>query len=290
MKGLIAIPHVFSPREGSAYSSQDASKRDTKQGALLRSCLENLGRHGCKHWIHASLGKGAQVVNRRAVCNNGIELKVQLYTVADQSLAFSLPRMDGLEVIVTEVDNIADLPSYVSRAALSQASEYDIVCYIEDDILIEDADLFHKVEWMVNNTSTDYVFMPHRCEVMADRTDVILSGDPDGGRPDLFWDTGEVVEINWPTGYRQFYRATNPHSGCFFLTKMQAQKAYSYWESKNWIPDYVLGGPLEQAASGVLLPIFKVMKPVPADYRFLMVRHQDELWRRHMFESPLGGA
>ena len=22
--------------------------------------------------------------------------------------------------------------------------------------------------------------------------DVILSGDPDGGRPDLFWDTGEA--------------------------------------------------------------------------------------------------
>ena len=37
--------------------------------------------------------------------------------------------------------------------------------------------------------------------------------------------------------------------------------------------------------SGLLLPVLKLMKPVVEHYRFLMIRHQDELWKRHTFES-----
>ena len=35
----------------------------------------------------------------------------------------------------------------------------------------------------------------------------------------------------------------------------------------------------------MLLPVLRVMKPVPEHYRFLMVRHQDSLWKRHPFEA-----
>ena len=116
--------------------------------------------------------------------------------------------------------------------------------------------------------------------------DVILSGDPDGGRPDLFWDTGETLTIPWPLGDRRFYRATNPHSGCYFLSRRQAFAVKDFWIQKNWRPDWNLSGPLEQACSGMLLPVMRLMKPVPEHYRFLMVRHQDSLWKRHRFEAP----
>ena len=85
-------------------------------------------------------------------------------------------------------------------------------------------------------------------------------------------------------GDKTFYRATNPHSGCYFLTRSQAQQALNHWVQQNWTPRFVLSGPLEQAGSGLLLPIFKLMKPIPSDYRFLMIKHQDELWKRHPFE------
>ena len=127
--------------------------------------------------------------------------------------------------------------------------------------------------------------MPHRCEHIPDRGDVILSGDPDGGRPDLFWDTGETISIPWPLGNRRFYRATNPHSGCYFLSRNQALAVRDFWVQKNWRPDWNLSGPLEQACSGILLPVMRVMKPVPEHYRYLMVRHQDNLWKRHRFEE-----
>ena len=72
-----------------------------------------------------------------------------------------------------------------------------------------------------------YALTPYRCETIPEEGDVILSGDPDGGRPDLFWDTGEQIKFAWPTGDKIFYRATNPHSGCWFLSKNPAQSLSS---------------------------------------------------------------
>jgi hypothetical protein len=58
-----------------------------------------------------------------------------------------------------------------------------------------------------------------------------------------------------------------------------------FWQERQWHAAFQLSGPLEQAGSGLLLPVLKVMKPNPAYYRFLMVRHLDELWRRHPEEK-----
>jgi len=161
-----------------------------------------------------------------------------------------------------------------------------LVGYLEDDLLISDPEFFAKILSLDQNNDQNYAFLPHRCEHIPGRGDVILSGDPDGGRPDLFWDTGETINIPWPLGNRRFYRATNPHSGCYFLSRRQALAVRDFWVQKNWRPDWNLSGPLEQAGSGMLLPVMRVMKPVPEHYRFLMVRHQDNLWERHRFEAP----
>ena len=114
---------------------------------------------------------------------------------------------------------------------------------------------------------------------------MILSGDPDGGRRDLFWDTGESIDIEWPLGNINFYRATNPHSGCWFLSQAQALALTEYWRRREWKSSFQLSGPLEQAGSGILLPVFKIMKTNPKDYRFLMIKHEDSLWKRHPLES-----
>ena len=62
-------------------------------------------------------------------------------------------------------------------------------------------------------------------------------------------------------------------------------KVNKYWTDHRWIAPFQLSGPLEHAGSGVLLPVLKIMKPLPAHFRFLMVRHQDQLWQRHSFEQ-----
>jgi hypothetical protein len=284
MRVLLTMPHVFAPRKDSLYSSQTEAKRETKKKALEIATRHNLSRHHQRHWIHASLGKGRPVVTREMKTPMGIDLTIQLYTQTGASLSSHIEESEHLAIIATELSDLAQMPMYASRRLIEQAEDYDIVGYLEDDILIEDVEFFHKISYLVEQTNNGYAFMPHRCEEIQGRGDVILSGDPDGGRPDLFWDTGEQITIPWPLGDKKFYRATNPHSGCYFLTRSQAVALLHFWERRSWKADFQLSGPLEQAASGLLLPVFKIMKPMPEHYRFLMVRHQDKLWERHPFE------
>jgi hypothetical protein len=289
MRVLLAIPHVFAPREGSLYSSQTEAKRGVKQQALLEATAGNLGRHGTRHWIHASLGKGRPVVTRALDTSLGVDLTIQLYAPAGANLAATLPADPRLQWLDPEVEDYTLVPLVASRRLLEQSADYDLVGYLEDDLVIEDPQLFQKLLYLDHQSDGSYAFLPHRCERMELNGDVILSGDPDGGRPDLFWDTGERLAVPWPLGDVQFYRATNPHSGCYFLSRRQAAAVLDYWHTRNWQADFQLSGPLEQAGSGLLLPVLKVMKPIPDHYRFLMVRHQDELWRRHPIEQPQHG-
>ena len=64
------------------------------------------------------------------------------------------------------------------------------------------------------------------------RGDVILPGSR-WWSPNLFWDTNEKVRLRC----RQeegFLSATNPHSGCYFLGKKQAQMVRDFWDANHW--------------------------------------------------------
>ena len=285
MRVLLAIPHVFAPRPDSLYSSQTEAKRTIKQHALRQATLANLDRQRSSHCIHASLGKTGPIVTRRLQTSMGVDLSIQLFTPPSANLAVDLADHPNLHRVDPDVADFTRVPSVASRRLLEQAADYDLVGYLEDDLLIEDPEFFHKIAWLDRQSDGSYAFLPHRCESIPGEGDVILSGDPDGGRSDLFWGTGEQLSVAWPLGERRFYRATNPHSGCYFLTRRQALGLLHHWVQRQWCADFQLAGPLEQASTGLLLPIFKVMKPVVEHYRFLMVRHQDQLWTRHPFES-----
>lgn len=284
MKVLLAIPHVFDPKPGSFYSSQTESKRAVKERALFQTTIGNLHRHGPHQWIHASLGKDKNIVTRHLESEQQLDITIQLFTPKEASLAESLPLNSNLQIIDPKLKNFTQIPLFVSKHLLGQANNYDLVGFLEDDLMIEDREFFHKILWLNSQTDDSYAFLPHRCEWAPGYGDVILSGDPDGGRPDLFWDTGEAISIKWPLGIKKFYRATNPHSGCYFLSSAQAVRLYDWWDSKKWISPFMLSGPLEMASSGLLLPAMKVMKTIPKYYRFLMVYHQDNLWENHPFE------
>jgi hypothetical protein len=287
MRVLLCIPHVFKPKAGSLYSSENESKREVKSSALMDATIGNISRHSNTFFIHASLGKNRPVITRRQRHEKGIEIYVQIYTTGDASLASGLPPSKYITVHNIGIEDPKYVALHASKSLLRQSKDYDLVGYIEDDILIEDPYFFQKIQHLIHSNGETYVFMPHRCELIHGEGDVILSGDPDGGRPDLFWDTGEKLVIDWPLGQQHFYRATNPHSGCYFLSREQAATLYEYWEKLGWRFPFELAGPLEQAATGILLPVFRIMKPIPTDYRFLMVRHKDCLWKRHHMEEEI---
>ena len=284
MKILVGVAHAFSPKEGSAYSSQNTEKKETKERALFKATIGNIIRHSKKQWVHASLGNRGKIVTRQFETNIDQDLTIRLYVAKGANLAESLPKHKKLEVVEIELENKMELPLFATRHLLEHCEDYDIVGYIEDDISIEDEYFFQKLRCIQKDIPSEYAVIPHRCEKIEEYGEVILSGDPDGGRPDLFWATGEKITYNWPTGSITFYRATNPHSGCFFLSKEQANIVKGYWQERNWESTFTLSGPLEQAASGRLLSTLKIMKTIPEDYKFLKVVHNDCLWKRHEFE------
>ena len=284
MRILISIPHIFSPKQGSLYSSENELKKEIKMSALLEATHGNLDRNSNINYIHASLGKGQKVITREFKTDN-TTIDIMVYTKIGCTLATNLPSRQELQInYLKNIENMK-VAEYASIKALEMYYKYDLICYMEDDIAITDIDFFSKLGLMYKNIPSDYALMPHRCEKINGKGFVILSGDPDGGRKDLFWDTGEMFKYKWNDKWVTFYRAINPHSGCYFLGKEQAKRVYNYWKDRNWKSKYQLSGPLEQAASGMLLPVLKIMKPVKEQFKFLMVTHQDELWKRHEFEG-----
>ena len=147
-----------------------------------------------------------------------------------------LPDDPDLERLDPGVSDYSQVPLVASRHVLEQAQAYDLVGYMEDDLLLSDPEFFAKILYLDRYSDGNYAFLPHRCEHIPGQGDVILSGDPDGGRPDLFWDTGEMLNIPWPLGERRFYRATNPHSGCYFLSRRQAGRFLNIGLITNGLP------------------------------------------------------
>ena len=127
MKVLLAMPHVFAPKEGSLYSSQTESKRQQKQQALLRATIGNLNRHRKRHWIHASLGKSKDVVNRELQTNDGIDLKTLVFTPPEANLVEALPVDKYLTIIHTKLDDFQQVPLSTSRYLLEHCDDYDLI-------------------------------------------------------------------------------------------------------------------------------------------------------------------
>ena len=277
------MPHIFSPGSNSLYSSNNEEKRDAKKLALRRATIENINRHNKDAWIHTPRKEDGVVVTKKIEASNKFDVNIQLYTKKGKNLCGELPKNEKLKII--ECNDIEDIniAQHASRMLLEQAENYDILAYIEDDIVIEDAEFFLKIHYLQRILGDEYTVVPHRCEYMQDFGEVILSGDPETKRKDLFWNTGESREIKWNEKNIELYRATNPHSGCFFINSKQGVKLRECWKKRDWKSPFMLCGPLEHAASGRIIEAIKIMKTNPCDYRFLKVIHCDELWRRHMF-------
>ena len=145
MKVLINIPHVFDPKKGSLYSSENANKREIKEKGLQEATIGNLDRHSRKNYIHASLGKRKKVITRE-IEHDEIDIQIKVYTKQGATLAHKLPDREGLEVVYNEELENIKIPQFASRKAIEMYDEYDLICYMEDDIAINDLEFFEKLK------------------------------------------------------------------------------------------------------------------------------------------------
>jgi hypothetical protein len=153
---------------------------------------------------------------------------------------------------------------------------YDFYCYMEDDLVIHDPMFFTKLSWFTTAVAdATALLQPNRYEC-----------DSYGGGRKAYVDghlNSEVTKGLQPKSRRAsivgklmgqrmtFYRASNPHSGCYFLTEAQMES----WSRQSHFLDRDVSfvGPLESAATLGIMRTFKIYKPAPENACFLEVEH-----------------
>ena len=159
------------------------------------------------------------------------------------------------------------------------AEHYDIVGYMEDDLLIEDSSL-REAALSASHRSRHLCVSPHRCEHIPGNGDVIVRGSRWWRM--VVWATGETIECHGQHE-QEFLSRNNPHSGCFFSAKnklygsersgkraMEQRFCTFRTSGTGWQRSVAPGAEINE--TGGALPVFDDSP-------------QDELWKRHTFES-----
>lgn len=162
-----------------------------------------------------------------------------------------------------------------SKAAETAGEPFDYIAYLEDDILLSDADFFLKLRSFNQAFGNSYLLMPNRIETMEHQGQLrrfYIDGDYNPAASEAYRRSvnqqlclshlGEIVRFEQPS---------NLHSGCFFLNREQARTYANTGHAAEL--DTSFHGPLESAATLGMLKTFQLMKPAPENGRFLIVEH-----------------
>lgn len=152
---------------------------------------------------------------------------------------------------------------------------YDYVAYLEDDILITDADFFLKLARFNRAFGNQYLLMPNRMETIeryGQLSRFYIDGDYNPAASEAYRHSDQMRLCLEHLGQTVlFEQPFNLHSGCFFLNRDQAR---TYFESGHaGVVDVSFHGPLESAATLGMLKTFQVLKPALRQGRFLTVEH-----------------
>lgn len=302
LRVCVAIPHFHQPTQEEGYG---ATRRDGRlQRALsLSRCLAGV----------LALARGAEdlmlQIAERALQPlplgtyptrqlHGLELSCHLFVTGEAWLRPVAASFGSrLRVHALALDDPLQLPMAAREFLLSaDADAADLVLYLEDDLVIQDRLFVDKLVWFLQRTQHRFALMPHRYE---------CTGDP--RHPRLFVD-GPIDPIALPAHQQpavavasgQFWDgqtiafdlASNPHSGCFCLSREQRRVLQQKGMASSWII-----GPLETVATYTVLEHFPVLKPSWPCRDFLLLEHGHpsflhchQQWPRLALPDPGAGA
>ncbi|WP_136975410.1 calcium-binding protein [Synechococcus sp. N26] len=272
MKILVAIVHYWNPEAGGRHASLRSNPQPrimALQEQLL--CLLRLSNH------QGAIDIGAMSVSD---ANHAIRHVFDLCVVTDgvHTILNHLP--SALRSLLHEEIRTPLTPKHLGFEAQKLLAEnidedYDLLVYLEDDLLIHDPYFFHKISWFGRQLGSDHLLLPQRMEIAAgvhlvDRLFI------DGALPaaelhKVIPDPPPSLSIQMPTGSVYFESPRNPHAGCFALTpnQMRLWAEADCWQDGDC--SYV--SPLESAATLGLLKIFRLYKPAFACASWLEIQH-----------------
>ncbi len=276
MRLLVAVAHYFKPGNGRHGSlSKDPAPR---LNALRQLIIQ----------LHQLFGEPAAVLNHmdrkvEAVADGGGRLDIRICIEEPNHLINDLTNLKPGFTAVSCKPSDPLLLGFCCHQVLAEAwaeacaagIPYDYVCYLEDDILITDADFFLKLRMFNNAFGDAYLLMPNRLETAEHLAQVrrfYIDGNYNPAATSSYRKSGDrVLALNHLGEMVQFEQPSNLHSGCFFLNRSQAAVYFASEQSR--IIDTGFHGPLESAATLGMLKTFQLMKPSLTNGRFLSVQH-----------------
>lgn len=281
MRLLVTIPHYFR-HTGAAAPERGAGGYGSESGDAAGRAAQ-VAR--CIAALHQAFGPRQDLA-----CTPGVvqanttlrgEVEVALVTTGDQHLADLLPRH-----LFTQVSTTSDprhLGFVCQQLLRDQAGRFDFYAYLEDDLEITDPLFLAKVSWFAGAFGHSALLQPNRFELSHDLATMKRYVDGNTTAPDLprrFQDTSVRTRLMGEALGRSFLfeRVANVHAGCFFLNAAQLSRIAS--SPRFGTPNSEFFGPLETAATMMIMRTFEVYKPARENAGFLELHH---LGRRFLF-------
>jgi hypothetical protein len=272
MRILFAIPHYFRPTaDGPVYGSLRSAPaaRTASVAACLTAIQQSFGRPQCV----IDIARRTTLPANHATANGA---DVVVCTTGNHHLLDRLPPENhcySKQATDAEPMRLGFECHRVLRDRMSEG--YDYFCYLEDDLVIRDPWFFEKLRWFTDRFGDDTLLMPNRYEVLPGQIvhKAYVDGPlkPEATRAFQNIAVEPILETEFLGKRIRFERATNPHSGGFFLNRRQME----FWATTPGFGegDSRFVGPLESAATLGVMQTFRISKPAAANAAFLEVEH-----------------
>lgn len=269
MKTLIVIPHAYLPQTpGPRRYGSERTSAALRGAALLR----------CVSALHQTFGSRQHMVKDGGDprCNSATEssLDVVLCTTGESHLADAVPSY----LAHRHATSLAPrLLGFAAQAVLrDNAGNFDWYGYLEDDCEITDGLLFSKLAWFNAEFGAGAVLQPNRFEISAGPVvqKLYIDGPISAALPAPTPPGASHLEASALGRPWRFRRASNPHSGCFFVDASQMDRLRADPAFGHFSDAFI--GPLESAATLPVLRNFAVYKPALENAGFLEMRHIDQ--------------
>lgn len=281
MRLQVTIPHFY--RHGS-YRRYGSGSQPFKQRLqrLRRTIL----------LLHQNFGQGCwelNIASKRGVpVDTPNQVDVVLCTHVDDHL---LPRLQLSTDLYRQIRVSVEDPKLLGfgcHQMLRKSEGYDRYLFMEDDLVFNDTDTFHKLDELEAHFGSGLLFQPNRYERTA--APPFLKCNVDGPlRPEATFshlDGQKPISLERPGRTLHFEPALNPHSGTFCLSRTQ----WEHWRQQPATIDTSFVGPLESAATLSILKAFDVYKPSGAHRHHLEVEHQGNAFISQLHQGTIPSA
>jgi hypothetical protein len=274
MRLLVTIPHYFHPggkADGRPHGSvaRDPGPRIESLGRAVSALYGLFARPQC----HFRFDTWSTEPANAATVG---EVEVLILSARGHHLIDRLPTLAG-PIWHLDLPVEPTTLGFECHAALrDRLGKFDYYAYLEDDLIVHDPWFLAKLAWFNGLVGDGCLLQPNRYEVSREGPvyKAYIDGDFAPGATAAYQDLAVEPKLQGSVLGRPVVlrRASNPHSGGFFLNASQME----FWASRPFFLDRDTSfvGPLESAATLGIMRAFRIYKPAPEVASFLEVEHQ----------------